>query len=131
MVITTTDIQLFQILKEKLGEKEAEALVNFVDSKLKENNEANLKVLATKEDIAKLAVSTKEDIAKLAASTKEDIAKLTVSAKEDIVRLEGRMEKLNAETKADMIKWMFIFWIGSILTTLGGMFAFLKVFLDK
>lgn len=109
MVITTTDIQLFQILKEKLGEKEAEALVNFVDSKLKENNEANLKVLATKEDIAKLAVSTKEDI----------------------VRLEGRMEKLNAETKADMIKWMFIFWTGSILTTLGGMFAFLKVFLDK
>ena len=33
-----TDIQLFQILKEKIGEKEAEALVNFVDYKLKENN---------------------------------------------------------------------------------------------
>lgn len=94
MVITTTDIQLFQILKEKLGEKEAEALVGFVDLKIKESNEINLKTLATKEDIA-------------------------------------RLEKLNAETKADMIKWMFIFWTGSILTTLGGMFAFLKVFLDK
>ncbi len=116
MVITTTDIQLFQILKEKLGDKEAEALVGFVDSKLKENNEANLKVLATKEDIAKLAVSTKEDIAKLTVSTKEDIAKLDLKI---------------SETKADMIKWMFIFWTGSILTTLGGMFAFLKVFLDK
>ncbi len=65
MVITTTGIQLFQILKEKLGEKEAEALVSFVDSKLKENNEANLNVLATKEDIAKLTLSTKEDITKL------------------------------------------------------------------
>lgn len=54
MVITTTDIQLFQILKQKVGEKEAEALVNFVDSKIKEGNETNLKVLATKEDIAKL-----------------------------------------------------------------------------
>jgi len=105
MVITTTDIQLFQILKEKLGEKEAEALVGFVDSKLKENNEANLKVLATKEDIAKLILSAKEDVAKVY---------LKIS-----------------ETKADMIKWMFIFWTGSILTTLGGMFAFLKVFLDK
>lgn len=105
MVITTTDIQLFQILKEKLGEKEAEALVNFVDSKLKENNEANLKVLATKEDIAKLTMSTKEDTAKL---------DLKIS-----------------ESKADMIKWMFIFWTGSILTTLGGLFAFLKIFLDK
>lgn len=36
MVITTTDIQLFQILKQKIGEQEAEALVSFVDSKLRE-----------------------------------------------------------------------------------------------
>ena len=89
---------LLQILKQKLGDKEAEALVSFVDSKLKENNESNLKVLATKEDIAKL---------------------------------EGRLEVKIAEVKADMIKWMFIFWTGSILTTLGGMFAFLKIFLQK
>ena len=98
MVITTTDIQLFQILKERLGEKEAEALVGFVDIKIKESNEINLKNLATKEDIAKM---------------------------------EGRLEAKIADVKADMIKWMFIFWTGSILTTLGGMFAFLKVFLNK
>lgn len=54
MTITTTDIQLFQILKQKMGEKEAEALVGFVDTKIKENNEVNLKILATKEDIGKL-----------------------------------------------------------------------------
>ena len=59
MVITTTDIQLFQILKQKLGEKEAEALVSFVDAKIKESNEQSLKVVATKEDIANL----KTDIA--------------------------------------------------------------------
>lgn len=47
-----TDIQLFQILKQKLGDKEAEALVQFVDAKLKETNEQNLKSLATKEDFA-------------------------------------------------------------------------------
>ena len=34
MVITTTDIQIFQILKQKIGEQEAEALVSFVDSKI-------------------------------------------------------------------------------------------------
>ncbi len=52
MTITTTDIQLFQILKEKLGEKEAEALVTFVDSKIKDANGQNVKILATKEDVA-------------------------------------------------------------------------------
>ena len=54
MELNVTSLQLFQILKEKLGEKEAEALVGFVDAKLKENNENNLKILATKEDLAKL-----------------------------------------------------------------------------
>jgi hypothetical protein len=54
MILQMTDIQLFQIIKQKLGEKEAEALVQFVDAKLKESNEQNLKVLSTKEDIANL-----------------------------------------------------------------------------
>ena len=60
MVITTTDIQLFQILRQKIGEQEAEALVSFVDSKIKDNNETNLKV-STKEDISLL----KQDISNL------------------------------------------------------------------
>ena len=51
-----SEIQLFQILKQKLGEKEAEALVEFVDLKLKENNEGNIKILATKEDLANTKV---------------------------------------------------------------------------
>ena len=85
MAITMTDIQLFQILKEKLGEKEAEALVDFVDTKLKENNEQNLKVVATKEDIANLRTDLKTDI---------------------------------ANNKAEIIKWMFIFWVGQMAATI-------------
>lgn len=86
MIITTTDIQLFKILKQKLGEAEAEALVSFVDAKLKENSEVNLKILATKEDIAKL---------------------------------EGKLETKIAETKADMIKWMFSFFVAMMLAIIG------------
>lgn len=36
-----------------------------------------------------------------------------------------------SEVKADIIKWMFIFWTGTVITILGGLFAFLKLFLDK
>ena len=49
-----SDIKLYEILRLKLGEKEVETLVEFVDSKLKEREEENLKILATKEDLAKL-----------------------------------------------------------------------------
>ncbi len=81
-----SDFQLFQILKQKLGESEAEALVSFVDSKIKDNNDVNLKVLPTKEDIAKL---------------------------------EGRLEVKIGDVKAEMIKWMFIFWMGQVAGTVG------------
>jgi hypothetical protein len=49
-----SEIKLYEILKLKLGEKEAEALVEFVDAKLKEREEENSKILATKEDLAKM-----------------------------------------------------------------------------
>ena len=41
-MIITSQIKLFRILQEKLGDKEAGALVNFVDSKINEANENNL-----------------------------------------------------------------------------------------
>ena len=70
MVITTTDIQLFQILKQKIGEQETEALVSFVDAKIKEANDENLRVLATKEDVA----AVKQELANLRGELKADIA---------------------------------------------------------
>ena len=93
-------IQLFQILKQKLGEAEAEALVSFVDSKIRDNNEANLKILATKEDIYAL--------------------------KEDIAKLEGRLDVKIGDVKAEMIKWMFIFWMGQVAITVGLIMVYLK-----
>ena len=64
-MLITSDIQLFQILREKLGDKEAEVMVSFVNAKLKENNEHNLKVLATKKDIANLLGDLRAEISNL------------------------------------------------------------------
>ncbi len=55
-----SDIQLFQILKQKIGEAEAEALVTFVDGKIKDNNEVNLNILSTKEDLLQLEIRLKD-----------------------------------------------------------------------
>ena len=72
MVMNITDIQLFQILKEKIGEKEAEALVNFVDYKLKESNENNLKILAAKSDIGNVKEAIENFYIKI-SSLKSDV----------------------------------------------------------
>lgn len=82
MTITATDIQLYEILRQKLGNAEAEALVGFVDSKLKAAHEDNLKNLATKEDIKNVELKI-------------------------------------AETKTDIIRWVFAFFIPLMLAIIG------------
>ncbi len=95
-MIVTSEIPLFQIIKQKLGEKEAEALVAFVDTKIKEGNEQNLKVGSTKEDISNLRTELKTDI---------------------------------ANSRADMIKSMFIFLVGTIGVLSGIMTLLLSAYL--
>ncbi|MFD2288638.1 hypothetical protein GJU39_11130 [Pedobacter petrophilus] len=80
--MSVTEIQLFQILKLKLGEKEAEQLVSFVKEEVKNEFDNKREILATKEDLA--------------------------------------------NSKADIIKWMFIFWIGQIAVTFGFILMFIK-----
>lgn len=53
-MIRLSEIQLFQILKPTIGEKQAEAIVVYVDERFKENNSELYERLATKEDLAKL-----------------------------------------------------------------------------
>ncbi|WP_316796501.1 hypothetical protein [Pedobacter agri] len=80
--MSVTEIQLFQILKAKLGEQEAEELVSFVKTEVKAEFDNKREILATKEDLA--------------------------------------------NSKADIIKWMFIFWIGQIAVTVGIILMFIK-----
>jgi len=103
MVLPITNVQLFQFLKEKMGEKEAEALVAFVELKIQEGNEQNLKVLATKDDIA---------------NVRQEIANLRTELKTDI-----------ANSKAEMIKWMFIFWMGSVGVLSGVMITLFSLYM--
>ncbi len=54
MIAKSIDISFYEIIRPKIGDKEAEAVVNFVDAKLNACTEGNLDVLATKEDITGL-----------------------------------------------------------------------------
>ncbi len=46
--------------------------------------------------------------------------------KEDLAREISRLELKVSESKSEMIKWMFIFWIGQIAATFGFILLFLK-----
>lgn len=68
-------IEMYNILKGKLGENEAKAQTEYVESKVERTFDKEKDVLSTKEDLANV--------------------------------------------KSDIIKWMYLFWIGQIAVTLG------------
>jgi hypothetical protein len=84
--IRISDIQLFNTLKKKMGEKEAEELVSYVRESIKLEIYEQVPEIATKDYVG------------------------------------GKI----AEAKAELIKWMFIFWIGQVAATFGFILLFLK-----
>jgi len=131
---------------EKLGDQVVNELVDWLNtvdltykSELRELNEISLqRVDATiRSEINSLRGELKKDIATLRGEVKEDIATLRGEFKGDVATLRGDMDSglanLRADLKgdiaglrsemtsmrADMIKWMFVFWATSALIMLG------------
>jgi hypothetical protein len=77
------EIELYEILKAKVGEKEAKALVEYIETKVERKLDEKKDILATKADLANV--------------------------------------------KADIIKWMFLFWIGQLTSLM----AILQIFFRK
>jgi len=126
------EIELFKILKTRFTDSEAESIVASIEQKVHSSFEERKNDFSTKDDISKLEIRLLEKIAETNHSTKDDISKLEIrllekiaetnhSTKDDISKLEIRLlEKIAetnqriTETKAEVIKWMFIFWIGQL-----------------
>lgn len=93
---TISITKLYDLLSIKVGKETAENLTTFIEEKVKEEFDNKAEIWATKKDIA--------DVKKDIADVREYIA----------------------NTKADLIKWMFIFWIGQVAATFGFILLFLK-----
>jgi hypothetical protein len=120
-----SQIEVYEVLKEKVGEEAAKILIEYIELKKKE--------VATKEDIMRLEEiikmvekSTKEDIQRLEEiirglekSTKEDIQRLEQFVKEEILRLEKRVEKVENDIN-DLKKEQRrnLYWILGVYITL-------------
>ena len=124
------EIELYEILKTKLGEKEAKTLVEYIEAKVGKELEEKKDILATKEDINALRAATKEDINGLKIEIEKvrtgmviEIEKVRTGMVVEIEKVRTEMEK----TRSDIIKWMFLFWIGQVAS----LFAILQIFFRK
>ncbi|HHT9119478.1 MAG TPA: hypothetical protein ACFYD3_02895 [Candidatus Hypogeohydataceae bacterium YC41] len=96
-------LELYEQLKPKLGEKEARDLLEFV------------------RDAVEKGAATKEDILRLEASTKEELLNLDRKIESVKNELLKQMEILKGELFKEMnshLRWTFAFWATAIATIL-------------
>jgi hypothetical protein len=84
-----SSIELFELLKPKLGEREARVLVQFVEAKTEDSINSKKYIFLTKEDKIEI------------------------------------IEKLE-RNRTEVIKWMFIFWIGQLAAIVAILNLFFK-----
>jgi hypothetical protein len=103
--------RLYGLLTEKLGNDTTEAMFKYIDNRTERAVEATIKTLATKDDVANLR---KEMVVGFA------------DARGEMTEGFANVRKEMGESRADNIKWMFIFWIGQVGATLAIILLFLK-----
>ncbi|MEO0290667.1 MAG: hypothetical protein ABIN15_05450 [candidate division WOR-3 bacterium] len=147
-------ITIPKVLREKLGDDGVDALIELLNAsneKLKidlielqtEKYERRLAEETAKidkritEETAKIDKRITEETAKIDKRITEETAKIDKRITEETARLDKRIteeiSKLRAEfnekiskTYANIIKWMFIFWVGQISVMTLIFFSFLK-----
>ncbi|MBI4691566.1 MAG: hypothetical protein HY754_15080 [Nitrospirae bacterium] len=95
-------LKIYEILAANLPESQAKAVAKAIDEAIEADTERKKEILVTKEDLH------------------SEVSKL----EKEIARLEIKIES----TKSEIIKWMFIFWLGQIVVLSGIIFAMLKLY---
>lgn len=131
---------LLRVLKESMGEPGTETITRYVQLSLSENNNSmfntHFKNLVTKDEfsgfkneLTQFRGEVKDEFVKVKdefVKVKDEFAKVRSEFKSDIARLEigmaktkGELEVKISDTKADIIRWMFAFFVTTILLLVG------------
>ena len=108
-------------LREKLGEEAVDSLINLINKAIAEQKNDVLKFVEEK-----FERRLSEEIAGLEVRLTEKILRVEKGLSEKISQNYGELSEKISGTRADMIKWMFIFWVGQVGVILGILFAFFK-----
>ncbi len=143
-------ISVPRTLRQQLGDDGADDLVNLINRATEDAKEDTLVLAeeryerrlseetsgvnqniaetraALKQEIAETAAALKQEIAETRAELRQEIAETRAELRQEIVETRGELQTQLAETKSDLIRWMFIFWVGQLAAMLGILFVLLR-----
>jgi hypothetical protein len=126
---------IIEILEERFEKKLSVGLVTL---KLELSESITASENRLNERITSSEIQLSERITKVESGLSERITKVETGLSERITKVESGLneristgnEKLRVEianSKADTIKWMFIFWMANVITIMGGIIGILKI----
>jgi hypothetical protein len=115
---------IIEILEERFEKKLSVELVNLKLELMEKNSslaaQLNDRITGTETQLT-------ERITKLEAQLNERITKTEAQLNERISTSNEKLRVEIANSKADTIKWMFIFWMANVITIIGGIIGILKI----
>ena len=130
-----------KILRTKLGDDGAEALVEFFNEAQEANSpkEEIIEIVEEKferrlsEELGKLRVEMAEmkselrnEMAEMKAELRNEMAEMKSELRGEMADMKSELNNKMGSMRADIIKWMFVFWVGQIGVMIGILFAFFK-----
>ena len=121
-------ITIPRVLREKLGDNGADSLVELLNRVSNHTRDDVLTFVEEKfehhlsEEIGKVNERIAEERVSINQRITEEVAKVNQRVTDEIAMVRTDMHAL----RADLIKWMFIFWAGQIGVILGILFAFFR-----
>lgn len=128
-----------KVLREKLSDEGADALVDLINranDKQKEDiltfleEKFETKLLSAEEKISsKISIVEEKFERRLAeeiGKLRNEIAEARAELRTEITEAKATLEVKGESNKADLIKWMFIFWVGQVAVLTGILFAFFR-----
>ncbi len=113
-------LKTYEILKAgELSDVQAHAIAEAIRSGLDDNNLQQAKILAASDDLGKL----ENRASNMEISLKHDLLRIESELHMAIARLETRI----ADTKSELLRWMFIFWVGQVTATVAIVFSAVKL----
>ena len=101
-------VRIYDTLKSHLGEADARQFIEYLEALTREARGE----LVTKGDL-------KVDLALLRSDLEKQIGDLRIDLTKQISSLRTEVKTDIAEVKVDLIKWMFLFWVGQVAAVFG------------
>ena len=117
------------VLQEQLGTKAATALVDMMNQALEEQQRIVLtlaedrferrfseELSKIREELALMRAEFREQLAALGAELRQEMATQGAELRQEMASMESRLHAEIAKRHSELIRWMFIFWIGQFIS---------------